>query len=145
MRFYISSLFVAIILFLFVSVLVVIGLLIGYGWHFGSELYAMLTLQPGSGQSMLNDTVKTVTITALLLPYLAAGYIAARIAQGAEYLNVLVAALALVGPLVYFYPPLSLWQWLAYGGCVAVMLLGAIAAHLTRLREAKRLAKARQD
>ncbi|MGD8999582.1 MAG: hypothetical protein PVF75_04135 [Granulosicoccaceae bacterium] len=143
MKFYFSSLFVAVLLYLLVTVLVFIGLAIGYGWHIGSELYASLTAQ--GNEQLFSDTAITVTITVLLLPYLAAGYIAARIAHGAEYFNAAIAAVVLIGPFVFFYPPGSPLILVAYSAAAAVMLIGAAVAHWRRVRDTRRLAQYQQD
>lgn len=140
MKFYFSAIFVSVLMYLFIGILVFVGLLIGYGWHVASELYDFVTLQ-GDGGGVLTDTAKAVTITALLLPYLAAGYIAGRIAHGAEYFNAALAAVVIVGPFFFFYPPNSNIAWTAYAVAVTIMLLGAVMAHWTRVSDAKRLAR----
>jgi hypothetical protein len=144
MKFYFSSVFVSVLLFVFVGVIVFIGLAIGYGWHIGSELYTALTTH-GNGQALFSDTAKAVTITALLLPYLAAGYIAARIAHGAEYFNAAIAAVVLIGPFAFFYPPGPPLVLVAYCAAATVMLIGAAMAHWTRVRDSRRLAQHKQD
>jgi hypothetical protein len=144
MKFYFSALFVSILLYVFVTVLVLIGLVIGYGWHIGSELHDALTLQR-EGQGIFSDTALTVTITALLIPYLAAGYIAARIAHGAEYFNAAIAAVFLIGPFVFFYPPGSRLILVAYGVAGGVMLTGAAIAHWKRIIEDRRLRRLAKD
>lgn len=144
MKFYFSSLFVSILLYAFVTVLVFIGLAIGYGWHVVSELYDALILQR-EGQGIFTDTAMTVTMIALLLPYLAAGYISARVAHGAEYFNAAIAGIVLIGPFVFFYPPGSDLVLLAYFAAGGVMLIGAALAHGKRIIENRRLQRLAKD
>lgn len=143
MKFYLSAQFVGILMFVFMTVLVIIGLTIGYGWHFVSESIDIITLQPDA--EMFSDTAKAVSITALLLPYLVSGYIAGRLANKAEYLNAIILAAILIGPFIWFYPPANQIGWLVFLLPAAVMLLGAVMAHWTRISDGKRIARMKQD
>lgn len=139
MRFYFSAQFLGIIMFIFMLIVVTVGLTIGYGWHIVSESIDFATLQ-SAGTAMFNDTVKSVTITALLLPYLVSAYIAGRLANKAEYFNAIVLAAILLGPVAYYYPPRAITSWLFFIVPAMVMLLGAVMAHWTRVSDEKKIA-----
>ncbi len=143
MKFYLSAQFVGILMFIFMTMLVIIGLTIGYGWHFASKSIDIITLQDDT--KMFSDIAKAVSITALLLPYLVSGYIAGRLANKAEYLNASILAIILIGPFMWFYPPASQVGWLVFLLPVAAILVGAVMAHWTRLSDAKRIARMQQQ
>ena len=143
MKFYFSAQFIGILMFIFMIILVVIGLTIGYGWHFVSESIDFVTLQPDA--DMFSDMAKAVTITALLLPYLVSGYIAGRIANKAEYFNALILAVILIGPFAWFYTPTTHVAWLVFLLPASVMLVGALMAHWTRVNDEKRIARMKQQ
>lgn len=143
MKFYMSAQLVGILMYIFMVILVIIGLTIGYGWHFVSESIDIITLQPDA--EMFSDTAKAVSITTLLLPYLVSGYIAGRIANKAEYLNASILALILIGPFIWYYPPASHTGWLVFLLPAAAMLVGAVMAHWTRVSDEKRIARMQQE
>ena len=141
MKFYFSAQFIGILMFIFMLIIVAVGLAIGYGWHIVSETIDFVTLQSEGG--VFSDTAKTVTITALLLPYLVSGYIAGRIANKAEYFNCIILAVILIGPVAFYYPPASVEASFFYVVPAVIMLVGAIMAHWTRVGDEKRIAAMR--
>lgn len=139
MKFYFSAQFIGVIMFIFMLIVVAIGLTIGYGWHIVTEVIDFITLQ-SEGSAIFSDTARSITITVLLLPYLVSGYIAGRVANRAEYFNSIILAVILIGPFVFYYTPKSPESWLIYIVPASIMLLGAVMAHWTRVSDEKRIA-----
>lgn len=137
MKFYFSAQFIGVIMFIFMLIVVAVGLTIGYGWHIISETIDFITLKSEDG--IFSDTAKTVTITSLLLPYLTSGYIAGRIANKAEYFNCIILGAILIGPVAFLYPPATIEGALFYLVPAVIMLVGAVMAHWTRVSDEKRI------